>query len=78
MGTPRPRREALFEGLREEEILSLLKETVEQLVLLGEPLVFRAGSAVVLGSFKVEAGRLVVELAQIEVAAKECWYLWVR
>jgi hypothetical protein len=46
--------------------LNLPKETIEQLVLLGEPLVFRAGSAVLLGSFKIEASRLVLELAQIE------------
>src|SRR5689334_16824821 len=58
--------EVLFEGLREEEILNLPRETVEQLVLLGEPLVFRIGSAVVLGSFKIDTNRLVIELAQIE------------
>ena len=59
-------REVMFEGLREEEILNLPGETVEQLVLLGEPLLFRAGSAVILGSFKIKCNRLVVELAQIE------------
>jgi hypothetical protein len=37
-----PQREVLFEGLREEEILEFPKETVEQLILLGEPIVFRA------------------------------------
>jgi hypothetical protein len=61
-----PRREVLFEGLREEDILNLPKEEVEQLILLGEPLVFRIGSATLLGSFKVERERLVIELAQIE------------
>ena len=59
-------REVLFEGLRDEEILNLPRETVEQLILLGEPLVFRVGSAVLLGSFKIDANRLVIELAQIE------------
>jgi hypothetical protein len=59
-------REVLFEGLREEEILNLPREAVEQLILLGEPLVFRIGSAVVLGSFKIDTNRLVIELAQIE------------
>jgi len=34
--------------------------------LLGEPLVFRAGSAIILGSFKIAWDRLVIELAQIE------------
>ncbi len=48
-----PRHEVLFEGFRQDEILNLPKETVEQLILLGEPLVFRAGSAVLLGSFKI-------------------------
>jgi len=46
-----PQREVLFEGLREEEILELPKETVEQLILLGEPIVFRGGSAMLLGYF---------------------------
>lgn len=59
-------REVLFEGLREEEILNLPRETVEQLILLDEPLVFRIGSAVVLGSFKIDTNKLVIELAQIE------------
>jgi hypothetical protein len=61
-----PPREVLFEGLREEDILNLPKEEVEQFILLGEPLVFRIGSATLLGSFKVERERLVIELAQIE------------
>ena len=43
MDAPRPRREVLFEGLREDEILNLPKETVEQRVLIGEPLVLRVG-----------------------------------
>lgn len=59
-------REVLFEGLSEQEILALPHEHVERLILFGEPLVFRAGSAELLGSFKVASDRLVVELAQIE------------
>ena len=61
-----PRREVLFEGLSEQEILNLPQEELDNLVLLGEPLVFRAGSAVLPGSFKVTHDRLVIELAQIE------------
>jgi hypothetical protein len=61
-----PRPEVLFEGLTEEEILKMPAETVEGLILLGEPLVFRAGSATVLGSFRISSSRLVIELAQIE------------
>jgi hypothetical protein len=58
--------EVLFEELREEEILNLPRETVEQLILLGEHLVFRIGSAVLLGSFRINTNRLVIEFAQIE------------
>lgn len=60
------KREVLFEGLREDEILNLPKETVQQLIFRGEPIVFRIGTATVLGSFKLSDQRLVVELAQIE------------
>lgn len=60
------RREVLFEGLNEEEILALPPEEVEGLILIGEPLVFRAGSATVLGSFNTRGDRLLIELAQIE------------
>ena len=59
-------REVLFEGLSEQEILALPHEHVEKLILLGEPLVFRAGSAELLGSFKIASDHLVIELAQIE------------
>jgi len=59
-------REVLFEGFSEEEILSLPAETIEGLILLGEPLVFRAGSATILGSFLVKNNSLVIELAQID------------
>jgi hypothetical protein len=59
-------REVLFEGLSEEEILSLPREHVEKLILFGEPLVFRAGSAELLGSFKISCDHLIIELAQIE------------
>lgn len=59
-------REILFEGFREEDILSLPKEDVDQLIFVGEPIVFRVGSAAVLGSFKVAGEQLTIELAQIE------------
>lgn len=59
-------REVLFEGFTIDDILSFPKETIERLVLLNEPIVFRAGSAVVLGQFKADSDRLVIELAQIE------------
>jgi hypothetical protein len=58
--------EILFEGFRSDEILRLPSETLRQLVLLNEPIVFRVGSATILGRFAVTPGNLVVELAQIE------------
>jgi hypothetical protein len=61
-----PPREVLIEGLRVDEILDLSQEEIEQLVFIGEPIVFRAGSAVILGSFRVQPNRLAIELAQIE------------
>lgn len=59
-------REVLFEGLQQRELLALPAETIEQLILTGEPIVFHAGSALLLGSFKVSRELLVVKLAQIE------------
>jgi hypothetical protein len=59
-------REVLFEGFTEEEVLGLSAEIVDGLIILDEPLVFRAGSSTILGSFKISDDRLVIELAQIE------------
>jgi hypothetical protein len=53
-------------GCGKKRFSNLPRETVEQLILLGEPLVFRIGSAVILGSFKIDTNKLVIELAQIE------------
>jgi hypothetical protein len=66
MDSSSPKREVRFEGLSAEEIPNLPKITVEQLILIGEALVFRAGSAVLLGSFRIHDNRLVIELAQVE------------
>jgi hypothetical protein len=60
------RRDVLFEGLTEDEILKLPTNEVDGLIFLGEPLVFRAGSATILGSFRVIEENLVIELAQID------------
>ncbi len=59
-------REILFEGLSSEEILNLPQESLNGFILLGEPVVFRAGTSTILGSFKAEADHLVIELAQID------------
>jgi hypothetical protein len=60
------RKEILFEGMTEEEILKLPPEEIEGLVLNGRPVVFRAGSATVLGEFRRDKNRFVVELAHID------------
>ena len=59
-------REILFEGFTQQEILDLPAETIEGLIVFGEPLVFKAGSATILGSFKTNSDHLVIELAQID------------
>ena len=59
-------REIDIEGYTPDEILGLPDEQLDALVLSGEPLVFRAGSAEILGEFKIRGGSLLVELAQID------------
>ena len=41
-------------------------EQLDALVLSGRPIVFRAGSAKILGEFKMKGESLIVELAQID------------
>jgi hypothetical protein len=60
------RREVRFEGLTADEILALPQDEIGALVLTGRPLVFRIGTATILGEFKTHGNRLVIELAQIE------------
>jgi hypothetical protein len=55
-----------IEGYSPDEILGLPDEQVDALVLSGEPLVFRAETAEILGEFKVKGESLRVELAQID------------
>jgi hypothetical protein len=55
-----------IEGLTPDQILSLPREDLDAYIVTGEPLIFRAGSAEILGRFWVEGGALVLELAQIE------------
>ena len=58
--------DVLFEGYTEDELLALPSEQIQAMILTGEPVVFRAGSATILGEFRVEGNRLRIELAQIE------------
>ena len=59
-------REINIEGYSADEILNLPDEQLDALALSGEPLVFRVGSAEILGEFKIRGESLIVELAQID------------
>jgi len=56
----------LIEGLTPEQILALPRAEVDGFILCGRPLVFRAGSAEVLGQFAVVDQTLVAELGHID------------
>lgn len=56
----------LLEGYTADEILALPAEDLHAIVLRDEPLVFRAGSADLLGRFKIEGDALVMELAHVD------------
>jgi hypothetical protein len=55
-----------IEGLTPDELLGLLTGEAEGLVLSGEPIVFRAGTASILGQFARQGDALRVELAHID------------
>ena len=55
-----------IEGYSADEILNLPDEQIDEFVLCGKPIVFRAGSAELLGEFKINDQSLIVELAQID------------
>lgn len=59
-------KQILIEGYRPDEILELPGEQIEAFVFAGTPIVFKVGSAEVLGEFRLHPDRLTVELAQIE------------
>lgn len=60
------RRNVLIEGYSVDEILGLSNEQLDQFVFCGEPIVFRAGSAEILGKFERTPDRLILELAHID------------
>jgi hypothetical protein len=60
------RKEILFEGYVESELLELPLEQIEALFLSGQPIVFHAGSATILGAFKRDQARLAIDLAHID------------
>ncbi len=60
------RRPITLDGLTPDEVLALPDDAIEALILCGEPLVFRAGTAELLGRFWVEGESLVLELGHID------------
>jgi hypothetical protein len=60
------RRNVLIEGYSVEEILAFSNEELDRFVFCGEPIVFRAGSAEILGKFERAEDRMILELAHID------------
>ena len=56
----------LLEGYTVDEILALPAQELQAIVLSNEPLVFKAGSANLLGRFVATADTLVIELAHVD------------
>lgn len=59
-------RQILIEGLPADEIMALPDAELETLVMTDVPIVFTVGSAELLGKFRVESAKLVVELGHID------------
>lgn len=55
-----------IEGLSLAELLDLPNSELDDLVFVGRPIVFRIGSARILGEFRRAPERLTIELAQID------------
>jgi len=55
-----------FEGFSAAEILALSDSALDAWIFSAEPIVFKAGSAHVLGEFAIEGARLVAGLAHID------------
>lgn len=58
--------QVLLEGYTVDEVLDLPTDELQAMVLRDEPLVFKAGSANMLGKFKVQGDTLLMELAHID------------
>jgi hypothetical protein len=56
----------LLEGYTVDEVLALPTDELQAIVLRDEPLVFKAGSANMLGKFKIDGNALLMELAHID------------
>lgn len=55
-----------MEGYTPEQILNLSDEEFEGIIFVGKPIVFRVGTAEILGEFQLQNAKLIIELAQIE------------
>ena len=60
----------LLEGYTIDEVLDLPNTELQAIVLRDEPIVFKAGSANILGKFKVAGNTLFLELAHIDGGGK--------
>jgi hypothetical protein len=58
--------QVLLEGYTVDEVLELPNDELQAIVLRDEPLVFKAGSANMLGKFSVSADALILELAHVD------------
>jgi hypothetical protein len=56
----------LLEGYTTDEILNLPAELMQSIILSDEALVFKAGSANMLGRFSVSGDTLIMELAHVD------------
>ena len=55
-----------IEGYTQEEILSFPQEQLDAFVFSNAPVVLKIGSAEILGEFKLEQNKIIVELAHID------------
>ncbi len=67
--TPMPR-EVLISGLTAEELLDLSDDDLAGLVFCDEPLLFRMGTAEILGEFRLTSDAVVLELATIDAGGE--------
>jgi hypothetical protein len=65
MSNANKRHEILIEGLTPDEVLALPEEYFAALASAG-PVVFKAGSAEILGQLHLWPGRMMIELAQVD------------
>src|SRR6476659_3860012 len=56
----------LIEGIAADELLSWPLDKLRELLAVGRPIVFRAGSSTVLAAIQIEERRLIIELAHID------------